>query len=275
MAAPSLTIQHRAGASSVFCCWLRVVTSTDIICTVTVIKLQDMMFSRNWLRMRLITFWHWQRLVWQYSIVQGRAQCSVAGYVWSLQSRAMSYCLHNRRTQFNKMHHKIGSEVLTAVGMNIANLWDTVPCSLYLNRRFGGMYHAAGNIATCWTLVPCWADFQVWSWWWYVPPNRRFACGLHGTMSQKLAKFKCSKGYSCTVCAQWWKRFGFVVLPDTDAVAQWLGHYVTSRKVAGSRPHEVNEFFSIYLILSAALGPGVHSHYRNDYQQHKDDVRGE
>jgi hypothetical protein len=35
--------------------------------------------------------------------------------------------------------------------------------------------------------------------------------------------------------------------------------YATSRKVAGSRPDEVNEFFSIYLILPAALGPGVHS----------------
>jgi hypothetical protein len=27
------------------------------------------------------------------------------------------------------------------------------------------------------------------------------------------------------------------------AVAQWLGHCATSRKVAGSRPDEVNEFF--------------------------------
>jgi hypothetical protein len=32
-----------------------------------------------------------------------------------------------------------------------------------------------------------------------------------------------------------------------------------SRKVAGSRPEEVNAFFSMYLILPAALGPGVHS----------------
>jgi hypothetical protein len=38
-----------------------------------------------------------------------------------------------------------------------------------------------------------------------------------------------------------------------------LSHYATSRKVAGSRPDEVNEFFSIYLILPAALGPGVYS----------------
>jgi hypothetical protein len=29
--------------------------------------------------------------------------------------------------------------------------------------------------------------------------------------------------------------------------------------VAGSRPDEENEFFSIYLILPAALGPGVYS----------------
>jgi hypothetical protein len=37
-----------------------------------------------------------------------------------------------------------------------------------------------------------------------------------------------------------------------------LRHYATSRMVAGSRPDEVI-FFSIYLILPAALGPGVYS----------------
>jgi hypothetical protein len=41
-------------------------------------------------------------------------------------------------------------------------------------------------------------------------------------------------------------------------VAYWLRHYATSRKVAGSRPDDVN-FFSIYLILPAALGLGVYS----------------
>jgi hypothetical protein len=48
-------------------------------------------------------------------------------------------------------------------------------------------------------------------------------------------------------------------------VAQWLRHYATSLKVAGSRPDEVNAFFSI---LPAALGPGVHSaSNRNEYQK--------
>jgi hypothetical protein len=43
-------------------------------------------------------------------------------------------------------------------------------------------------------------------------------------------------------------------------VADWLRHYATSRKVAGSRPDEVNDFsFSIYLIFPAAPGPGVYS----------------
>jgi hypothetical protein len=36
-----------------------------------------------------------------------------------------------------------------------------------------------------------------------------------------------------------------------------LRHYDTSRKVAGSRPDEMNEFFSIHLILPAALHPEV------------------
>jgi hypothetical protein len=48
----------------------------------------------------------------------------------------------------------------------------------------------------------------------------------------------------------------------------WLRHYATNREVAGSRPTETNEFFfSIYLILPAALGPGVYSvSNRNEYQ---------
>jgi hypothetical protein len=33
--------------------------------------------------------------------------------------------------------------------------------------------------------------------------------------------------------------------------------YATSRKVEGARPDEVNEFSSVYLMLPAALGPGV------------------
>jgi hypothetical protein len=55
-----------------------------------------------------------------------------------------------------------------------------------------------------------------------------------------------------------------------------LRHYATSQKVAGSRPDEVNEFFSIYLILPAALGPGVYSaSNRNEYQKQKNYVSGE
>jgi hypothetical protein len=50
----------------------------------------------------------------------------------------------------------------------------------------------------------------------------------------------------------------------------------TSRKVAGSRPDKVNGFFPIYLILLAALGPGVYSaSNRNEYQKQKNNVSGE
>jgi hypothetical protein len=53
------------------------------------------------------------------------------------------------------------------------------------------------------------------------------------------------------------------------AVAYWLRHNATSRKVAGSRPDVVNEF-STYLILPAALGPSVYSvSNRNEYQKQK------
>jgi hypothetical protein len=48
-----------------------------------------------------------------------------------------------------------------------------------------------------------------------------------------------------------------------------LRQYATSWKVAGLRPEEVSDF-SIYLILPAALGPGVYStSNRNEYQEQK------
>jgi hypothetical protein len=40
-------------------------------------------------------------------------------------------------------------------------------------------------------------------------------------------------------------------------------------------PNEVNEYFSIYLIPPAALGPEVYSAYnRNEYQKKKNNVSG-
>jgi hypothetical protein len=44
-----------------------------------------------------------------------------------------------------------------------------------------------------------------------------------------------------------------------QAVVLWLRHYATSQWVAGLRPDEVNEFYSVYLILPAEVDPGVHS----------------
>jgi hypothetical protein len=45
-------------------------------------------------------------------------------------------------------------------------------------------------------------------------------------------------------------------------------HYATNLKVAGSIPDEAN--FLIYLILQAALGPGVYSaSNRNEYHKQK------
>jgi hypothetical protein len=44
----------------------------------------------------------------------------------------------------------------------------------------------------------------------------------------------------------------------------------------GSRLDEVNEFFSIYLILPAALDPGVYSvSNKNEYQKQKSNICGE
>jgi hypothetical protein len=45
------------------------------------------------------------------------------------------------------------------------------------------------------------------------------------------------------------------------------------QEVTGSRPDEVNEFLSIYLIFPAALGPGGYSaSNRNEYQKQKNNV---
>jgi hypothetical protein len=53
-------------------------------------------------------------------------------------------------------------------------------------------------------------------------------------------------------------------------------HYATSWKVTGLRPSEVNEFFSMYLILLAALCPVVYSaSERNEYQKQKNNVSDE
>jgi hypothetical protein len=45
-----------------------------------------------------------------------------------------------------------------------------------------------------------------------------------------------------------------VIFCEVQAVAYWSRNYATRRKVAGSRPDEMNEFFLFYLILQASLG---------------------
>jgi hypothetical protein len=61
----------------------------------------------------------------------------------------------------------------------------------------------------------------------------------------------------------------WILLYDHTVAAYWLRHYATIRKVAGSRPHKVNGVL-IYLILPAALGPGVYSaSNRNEYRSRK------
>jgi hypothetical protein len=60
------------------------------------------------------------------------------------------------------------------------------------------------------------------------------------------------------------------VFKNGHSVAQSLSHYATSRMVAGPRVDEANEIFSTYVILPAALGPGVYSATnRNENQKLK------
>jgi hypothetical protein len=57
-------------------------------------------------------------------------------------------------------------------------------------------------------------------------------------------------------------------------VALSLRRYATSQRVAGPRPDGGEWIVTIYLILPAALGPGVHwASNRNEYQ--KNNVSGE
>jgi hypothetical protein len=52
--------------------------------------------------------------------------------------------------------------------------------------------------------------------------------------------------------------------------------HATGRKVMGSSPDEVIEFFSMYPILPGVLGPEVYSApNRNEYQKQKNNVSGE
>jgi hypothetical protein len=70
-------------------------------------------------------------------------------------------------------------------------------------------------------------------------------------------------------------RWGREAFGMGKAGTQWLIHYATSRRAAGSSPDMVNYFFTIYLILPASLGPGVYlTCSRNECQKQKN-VSGE
>jgi hypothetical protein len=70
----------------------------------------------------------------------------------------------------------------------------------------------------------------------------------------------------------------FAVRQSNNSLVAGLPHeaYARSQKVLGSRPDEVNELFSMYLILLATLGPEVHSaSNRNEYQKQTNNVFGQ
>jgi hypothetical protein len=65
----------------------------------------------------------------------------------------------------------------------------------------------------------------------------------------------------------YWKNSVLIII-----LQLWLRHYAASQNIVDLRPDEVN-FSSIYLILPAVLGPGVHSaSNRNEYQKQKNNV---
>jgi hypothetical protein len=75
--------------------------------------------------------------------------------------------------------------------MNVAIFRNIAPCSPYVNRCFGGMYHLhLQGVVTCCKQVSCSADLRPQRWRCCDPPNRRFTYGLHGAVSQKIATLK-------------------------------------------------------------------------------------
>jgi hypothetical protein len=92
-------------------------------------------------------------------------------------------------------------------------------------------------------------------------------------------------GAQCTAGPLTCRAFSYVSSSDAEVWLECRIHGVhhdkrhavaTSRKAAGMRPDEVYELFSICLILSAKLGPGVYSaSSKNEYQKQKNNVSGE
>jgi hypothetical protein len=61
----------------------------------------------------------------------------------------------------------------------------------------------------------------------------------------------------------------------TNKINAFMGTMPRAGRPEGSSPNEVIEFFSIYIILPATLGPGVHSaSNRNEYQKQKNNISG-
>jgi hypothetical protein len=99
--------------------------------------------------------------------------------------------------------------------IKIAIFWDIAPCSLYMNRSFGGTYHLhlqgrksakqetsdSRSLYNCYPdpqlilpsqllwLVSCSADIRTCRCRWYFPPKRLFIYRLHGAISHKMVIF--------------------------------------------------------------------------------------
>jgi hypothetical protein len=109
--------------------------------------------------------------------------------------------------------------------------------------------------------------WYVCSYWPIVPAPDDDECGVVGGMLGCTATLSTTNPTCCDPGLRGGKPTNNRLKYGT-IYRNWLRHYYTSRKVACSRPNEVN--FYTYLILPAALGPGVYSaSNRNEYQKHK------
>jgi hypothetical protein len=70
-------------------------------------------------------------------------------------------------------------------------------------------------------------------------PTEKQGCRVLMWSLKNLLVTKTHSWRRCQYCLQWWLNQLTRLL---HAVAQWLRHYPINRKIAGSRPHEVNEF---------------------------------
>jgi hypothetical protein len=83
----------------------------------------------------------------------------------------------------NEIHTDTDGSLKVDFSLNVAIFWDRAPCSPHVNRRFEGTNHLhVQGLNSMKQEIKCAAGACG-------PPNHRFAYGVHGALSHKIATF--------------------------------------------------------------------------------------